>query len=139
MARSVEYVQMAAFASGDYKRKRLVNPVRMVKVPVCLAGWLGWTVAASLSCIGSLSLSISHWSLGYSYDSLFTASQSWSCWLCLDPNFRFKFLTFSIISTCHTYITFQSHRTNFNPNFQLWKELNTAAVVNRMLEDIKVL
>ncbi len=46
--------------------------------------------------------------------------------LCLDTNFGSKLPTSSITSTCHTHTTFQSHRTNFNPNFQLWKELNTA-------------
>lgn len=38
--------------------------------------------------------------------------------------FRSKLPAFFITSICYTYIIFQLYRTNFNPNFQLWREVN---------------
>ena len=43
--------------------------------------------------------------------------------------FRSKLQSFSITSTYHTHITFQSHHLQFQPKFKLCAELNTTIVV----------
>jgi hypothetical protein len=46
--------------------------------------------------------------------------------LCLDSKFGSKLQSFSITSTCHSHITFQSHHLQFQPKSKLCAELNTA-------------